>query len=147
MNRISLVQAAAAGILLASAIPALGMNCYAVIDRNDRIVYQGLQSPVDLSDAGTAARDALRAKGEQLVAMNTRDCPEVDTLNFGADHRPATVAEIVAAMRPALRYGVPARGGSVDGSTGGTDLPRITPPVATGGGTSTYNLPSGTSLR
>lgn len=134
--------------LLGAAAPALAMNCYAVVDRNDHIVYQGVRTPVDLSDAGIAARNALRAKGEQLIAMDTRSCPEVDTTAFGGNRKPATVAEIVAGMRPALRYGRASGGEAPDMSrSGGIDLPRITPPVATDGGVSADGLPSGMSLR
>ena len=148
MNPHSLAKAGLAAILVTGAAPALAINCYSVVDRNDQVVYQSVRSPVDLSAAGTAARDALRAKGEQLIAMNTPTCPEIDTSNIGGDHKPATVAEIVAGMRPALRYGRPAGVEAADiTNAGGLDLPRITPPVATEGGVSTSGVPSGMSLR
>lgn len=134
MNSHTFARTALAAVLVTGAAPVLAINCYSVVDRNDRVVYQSVRSPVDLSAAGAAARDALRAKGEQLIAMNTRSCPEVDTSNIGGDHKPATVAEIVAGMRPALRYGRPA----------GVEAADIT---TTEGGVSTSGLPSGMSLR
>ncbi|MGH8801424.1 MAG: hypothetical protein ACREX6_03905 [Casimicrobiaceae bacterium] len=144
----ALVRTTLTAALLAGAVPALAMNCYAVVDRNDRVVYQSVTSPVDLSSAGAAARDAMRAKGEQLVAMETRSCPEVDVSNFDGRHKPATVADIVAGMRSALPFGRPSGSGAPDMPTqGGLDLPRITPPVATDGGVSTSGIPSGMSLR
>ncbi|MBS0326125.1 MAG: hypothetical protein JSS46_06200 [Proteobacteria bacterium] len=148
MSSHRLATTALTAVLLTAAAPALAVNCYAVVDRNDQVVYQSVRSPVDLSSAGTAVRDALRAKGEQLIAMDTRSCPEVDTSNISGDHKPATVAEIVAGMRPALRYGR-ATGAEVPDvtSSGGLDLPRIVPPVATDGGVSTSGVPSGMSLR
>lgn len=148
MHSHTLAKTALAAVLLTAAAPVLAINCYAVVDRNDRVVYQSVRAPVDLSAAGTAARDALRAKGEQLIAMNTRTCPEVDTSSLGGEHKPATVAEIVAGMRPALRYGRPSGTEAPDITTSGAiDLPRITPPVATEGGVSTSGVPSGMSLR
>lgn len=148
MTSHGLIRTALATALLAVAAPAVATNCYAVVDRNDHIVYRSVRSPIDLSDAGAAARDKLRARGEQLIAMNTRSCPEVETSSVGGEHKPATVAEIVAGMRPALRYGHPASPEASEmTSTGGIDLPRITPPVATDGGVSTSGIPSGMSLR
>lgn len=148
MTSHGLVRIALAAVLLAATAPAVAMNCYAVVDRNDHIVYQSTRSPIDLSDAGTAARDKLRANGEQLIAMNARTCPEVETSSIGGEHKPATVAEIVAGMRPALRYGRPASAEASEmTSTGGIDLPRIAQPVATDGGVSTSGIPSGMSLR
>lgn len=148
MNSHKLAGTALAAVLLTGAAPVLAINCYSVVDRNDRVVYQSVRSPVDLSAAGAPARDALRAKGEQLIAMNTRTCPEIDTSNLGGDHKPATVAEIVAGMRPTLRYGRPAGAEAANiTNASGLDVPRITVPVATDGGVSTSGVPSGMSLR
>src|SRR5690242_2649376 len=69
----------AAGIAaLALAVPAVAAECYVIVDRSNEVVYQGLTSPVDLSDAGKAARDAMRTRGEQLIALNTENCPPID---------------------------------------------------------------------
>lgn len=139
---------AAASALLLAAAPAIAFDCYAIVDRHDQVVYQSTQSPIDLSDAGAAARDALRARGDQLIAMNAGTCPAVDTRHIAGGSRPATVDEIVAGMRPALSYGNRVNPGiSGDTSTGGIQLPAITVPRETSGPMSSSSLPSGTSIR
>ncbi len=138
--------AAAASLLLATG-PAAALNCYMVVDRANHVVYQNLQSPVDLSDKGAAARDAMRARGDQLIAMDSDDCPSIDTRHLASGDKPATVDEIVAGMRPALRFGSRVNPGTVSDNQGGIRLPNITVPRDTDGGISTSGLPSGVSVR
>ena len=138
--------AAAASLLLATG-PAAALNCYMVVDRGNHVVYQNLQSPVDLSDKGAAARDAMRARGDQLIAMDSDDCPSIDTRHLASGDKPATVDEIVAGMRPALRFGSRVNPGTASGAEGGIRLPSITVPRDTDGGISTSGLPSGVSIR
>lgn len=139
--------AATASLLLAAG-PAAALNCYIVVDRANHVVYQNLQSPVDLSDKGTPARDAMRARGDQLIAMDSDDCPSIDTRHLASGDKPATVDEIVAGMRPALRSGSRVNPGTAAGGIeGGIRLPNITVPRDTDGGISTSGLPSGVSVR
>ncbi|MHB8495866.1 MAG: hypothetical protein ACYC9Z_08055 [Casimicrobiaceae bacterium] len=139
---------AAAASLLFAAVPAWALNCYMVVDRANNVVYQNLQSPVDLSDRGAPARDAMRARGDQLIAMDADDCPSIDTRHIATGDKPATVDEIVAGMRPALRFGGPSDPGSASRSSGGgIRLPSITVPRDTGGDISASGLPSGVSIR
>lgn len=141
------LRAAVAGLLFAAA-PAWALNCYMVVDRTNNVVYQNLQSPVDLSDRGAPARDAMRARGDQLIAMDTDDCPSIDTRHLATGDKPATVDEIVAGMRPALRFGSRTDPGPASESGGGgIRLPSITVPRDTGGDMSTSGLPSGVSIR
>jgi hypothetical protein len=140
------LRTAAAVTAIATALPALAAECYLIIDRSNEVVYQGLTSPVDLSVDGKAARDALRARGEQLVAMDTDHCPPIDRARITGNGKPASVEEIVAGMRPALAYG--RTGGSAPASdTGGIVLPQIRVPVATDGPASVGGPVSGMSLR
>ena len=136
---------ASASLLLAAA-PASAVNCYMVVDRADHVVYQNLRSPVDLSDKGAAARQAMRARGDQLIAMDTEDCPSIDTRHVANGDKPATVDEIVAGMRPALVFG---SSGSTAASRsgGGIRLRSVSVPRETDGPVSTSGLPSGVSLR
>ena len=136
---------ALASLLLAAA-PAWALNCYMVVDRADHVVYQNLRSPVDLSDKGAAARQAMRARGDQLIAMDTEDCPSIDTRHVANGKKPATVDEIVAGMRPALVYGGSGRS-AASGGTGEIRLPSFSVPRDTDGPVSTSGLPSGVSLR
>jgi hypothetical protein len=136
---------ATASLLLAAA-PASAVNCYMIVDRADHVVYQNLQSPVDLSDKGAAARQAMRARGDQLIAMDSDVCPSIDTRHLATGDKPATVDEIVAGMRPALGYGSRGSPASNSGS-GNIRLPTISVPRDTEGPISTSGLPSGVSLR
>lgn len=139
---------ATASVLLLAAAPAVAFDCYAIVDQHDQVVYQSTQSPLDLSDAGAAARDDLRARGDQLIAMNAGTCPAVNTRHIAGDSRSATVDEIVAGMRPALSYGNRVNPGiNGDTSTGGIQLPAIAAPRETSGPMSSSSPPSGMSIR
>ena len=131
-----------------AAAPAAAFNCYLIVDKSNDVTYQGTIPPVDLSDDGVPARNALRARGEQLIVMDTDNCPQVDRGRITGSGAPATVEEIVAGMRSAVPYGSsvnPVRGDTI--TAGGITLPRITVPRATGGGMSSNSLPSGMSIR
>jgi hypothetical protein len=147
MRFVVAAHALAATIIAASA-PAAATNCYVIVDRGNEVVYQDVTSPIDLSDEGSAARDALRRRGEQLVAMDTDRCPAIDRARLAGRSGPASVEEIVAGMRPAVPFGAGAAGARRTSSdAGGIVLPRITVPRATGGGLSTGGPPSGMSIR
>ncbi len=138
----------AAATLLAVSAPVSAFNCYVIVDRGNEVVYQGVFSPVDLSDDGAPARAAMRARGQQLIAMDTENCPAIDRARVTGQGGPASVEEIVAGMRSAIPYGTavqPARNDTV--TSGGITLPRITVPRATGGGISPSGPPSGMSIR
>jgi len=96
-SRISWAAAAAALVVVST--PAAAFNCYAIVDRSNEVIYQGALSPVDLSEDGAPARDALRARGQQLIAMDTDNCPAIDRINLATRGGPATVDEIVASPR------------------------------------------------
>ena len=145
-SRISWTVAAAALVVISA--PAAAFNCYAIVDRSNEVVYQGALSPVDLSDDGAPARDALRARGQQLISMDTDNCPAIDRVNLATRGGPATVEEIVAGMRSATPYGAGAAATRPDVSRdGGIRLPQITVPRATGGGISPSGPASGMSIR
>jgi len=83
---------------------ASAMTCYLKYDRNDNVVYRDTRPPVDMSDNGTAARDAMRQRGEYLVFMETDDCPGV-VFNLGSGvNGSISVDEIVSGYRS---YGGP----------------------------------------
>ena len=147
MRLTDVTRALAAAALIGAATPAAALNCYAIVDRANEVVYQGVTPPIDLSDEGAPARDTLRRQGEQLVAMDVDRCPAIERARIAGKGGPATVEEIVAAMRPAIPYGTSASPARASTNTGGISLPRITVPVATGGGISPSGPPSGMSIR
>lgn len=148
MRFIRAARALAGVALVGAAAPAAAVDCYVVVDRSNEVIYQDLTSPVDLSKAGTAARDAMRRRGQQLIAMNSERCPAIDRARIAGNGGPATVDEIVAGMRSAVSFGT---GGNAPRApatdTGGISLPRITVPRDTGAGMSVGGPPSGMSLR
>lgn len=148
MRYIAVARALAAVAIAAAAAPAAAVTCYVIVDRSNEVIYQAVTSPVDLSDEGTAARDAMRSRGQQLITMNSERCPSIDRARIVGNGGPATVDEIVAGMRSAVPFGI---GGSTSrapaADTGGINLPRITVPRDTGGGMSVGGPPSGMSIR
>ena len=144
--RISRWALAAASVAAAAmAAPASAAVCYALVDRTNEVTYQATLPPVDLSDEGKAAREALRAQGQQLIAMDTEQCPPIDRGRNGATNRSATVEEIVAGMRSAMPFGSAVT--PTPPADTGIKLPQITVPRATGGGMSVGGPPSGMSIR
>ena len=131
--------------LASAAAPAAAFECYAIVDRSNEVVYQDFAPPIDMSADGAAARDALRARGQQLIVMDTPRCPAIDRLQVAGKGGPATVEEIVAGMRPAVPFGSARDRTARDG--GGIALPEIRPPRATGGGMSVGGPVSGMSVR
>ena len=63
----------AAAALGAAQAPAQA-TCYFVLDRNDNTIYRGTQPPVDMSERGAAERDAMRARGDYLMFVETEPC-------------------------------------------------------------------------
>ena len=83
MRLANLALAALAGALVSAAADVSAMTCYIKYDRNDNVVYRDSLPPVDMSDRGAAARDAMRKRGECRVFMETDECPGV-IFNLGA---------------------------------------------------------------
>ena len=148
MRAFRLSCAVAATLLSVAATPVAARSCFVIVDKTNDVIYQSSFPPVDLSDDGTPARDAMRARGQQLIAMDTDTCPAIDRAHIAGAGGPATVEEIVAGMRSAVPYGIGARPARPDAAAaGGITLPRITVPRDTGGGVSVSGPPSGMSIR
>ena len=140
-------RALAAAAVIGAAAPAAAINCYAIVDRSNEVIYQGTTPPIDLSDEAVAQRDALRQRGQQLIAMDSDRCPAIDRMQIAGIGAPASVEEIVAGMRSAVPSASPASQTPPASGNGGVNLPRITVPRATGGGMSVGGPPSGMSIR
>jgi hypothetical protein len=98
MNRpwsTALIVGAALG---AAAMPACAISCFEVIDRSNTVIYRDTHSPVDLSDAGTPAREAMRARGETLVFFDTDTCVVTGKMVAGGSAT-LSVDEIVAGYK------------------------------------------------
>ena len=136
-------SAALALLALVAAAPAAAYECYVIVDRNNEVVYQDVTPPIDLSSEGAGSRDALRARGQQLVTLDSRSCPAIDRGHMNGKGGPASVEEIVAGMRPAIPYGI----GGRPSSRTADDLPTISAPRAVGSGTSPRASVPGVSYR
>ena len=143
MRLIHVARALAVLALASAALPAAAVSCYVIVDRANEVIYQGTLSPIDLSDDGTGARDALRARGQQFIAMDAPSCPAIDRMRTGIDT--ANVDEIVAGMR-SIPYSRTSETRTAPTQTG-LQLPEITVPRDTGGGMSTGGPVSGMSIR
>jgi len=91
-----LVLTGAIAALAADAVQA--STCYLVINAKDTVIYRESTTPVDLSDQGAAARNAMRRRGEVLMIIDTEQCWPVAASATGQ----ASVEEIVAGIRPAV---------------------------------------------
>ncbi len=104
MRRLSILAAAlAAAALFPGAANA--MTCYSVLDRTDNTIYQDTQPPVDMSETGAAAREAMRARKDFLTVSETDRCPQVTAPLGATGYRTASVDEIVGGMREFAKAG------------------------------------------
>jgi hypothetical protein len=124
-----LLSALIAGAALgAAAMPVVAITCYEVIDRNNVVILRGTRAPVDLSNAGAPAREAMRGRGELLVIFSSENCVLVG--RAAADGgRTLTADEIVAGWRPMLSEGK--SGWGTYSSRYGGLLPQGTAPTPT----------------
>jgi uncharacterized membrane protein YgcG len=98
----------AVALTAAAAAPAANaVVCYTLLDRNDNLLYRSPAAPVDMSAQGVALREALRRRNEYLMISEVEDCQSVAAVAGTAGYRPATVEEIVGAMRGYLSFGGP----------------------------------------
>lgn len=109
MQRTALPVLLLASFAAAYAGAAAAVNCYEIIDRNDNVVYRGTLPPIDLSDQGKPEREALRQRGQQLIAMDVDRCIGIEYFTGAAGSTNLTVDQIVG--------GIPMRGSpSIAGS-------------------------------
>ena len=92
------------GLILASATcglaasPAHAIICYVIYDRGDNVIYQSTYPPLDMSNAGYAQREALRARGQHLTFGDVPKCPTVVFLTGTGGSSDLRVDEVVAGM-------------------------------------------------
>ena len=100
-----LISALIAGAALgAAAMPVFAITCYEVIDRSNVVILRGTRPPVDLSNAGAPARDAMRRRGELLVIFDTENCVPVGRATAGGG-RTLNTDEIVVGWKPMMGDG------------------------------------------
>lgn len=90
------VLGAVAYVIAAS--PAHALICYVIYDRNESVIYQSTYPPLDMSSAGYAQREALRARGEHLTFGDIAQCPTVVFLTGAGGNSELRVEDVVAGM-------------------------------------------------
>ena len=83
---------------VAAAAPAHALICYVIYDRNENVIYQSTYPPLDMSSAGYAQREALRARGEHLTFGDIPQCPTVVFLTGAGGSSELRVEDVVAGM-------------------------------------------------
>ena len=104
-NLLVLMPLALVGALGSGA--AAAYTCYTLYDRNDNVVYRETLPPVDMSDEGQAARDAMRARGEYLEFFEADHCPQVVFKIGDAGNVNLNVDRAVAGVTPSTPRAVP----------------------------------------
>jgi hypothetical protein len=82
---------------------AHALTCYVLFDRNDNVVYRDTISPVDLSDQGTAARTAMRQRGEYMMISEVDRCPQVAFVFGQAGSASLSMEDFLGSVRPDTR--------------------------------------------
>ena len=95
-GRIGLILASFAGVLAANSAQAV--ICYVVYDRGQNVIYQSSYPPVDMSNAGYPAREAMRARGEHMTFGDITQCPTVVFLTGVGGMSDVRVDEVVAGL-------------------------------------------------
>jgi len=118
MRRKTWALIAAGAALACAAGSASAMNCYTVLDRNDNVVYRGTVPPIDLSERGAPERQAMRQRGQHMIAMDADRCPGVEFFTGSAGSSALTVDQIVGGIVP-MRGQQPTRNSPSSGTTSG----------------------------
>jgi hypothetical protein len=119
-----LISAFIAGAALGTAaMPVLAITCYEVIDRNDVVILRDTHPPVDLSNAGTPSREAMRSRGELLVIFDVETCTVLGRVT-PTGSRTLTADEIVSEYRA---FAGPSSWGTYSSRLGGPPTPTPRP--------------------
>jgi len=116
-----------------AATPAQALICYVVYNRSENVVYQNTYPPVDMSNAGQAQRDAMRARGEHMTFGDVRDCPTVVFLFGQGGSMDLRVDEVVAGMPVRSLSGAAPTGVVSRGASGAAWSPPTGAPDAAAG--------------
>ena len=119
-----------AGAALAMAAGAADAYiCYVVLDAKDAVAYRDTRPPVDMSDQGAAARNALRRTGQYLMIVEVDQCFPVGSPAGSNPASPANVADFVSGVRPLISSADAAA--AVDGRAASAGVPAAAPAART----------------
>lgn len=134
MHRTSLAALLVGAFTIALGGPAAAVTCYEILDRSDNVVYRGTIAPVDLSEKGAPEREALRQRGQHLIAMEVERCLGVEYFTGSAGSAALTVDQIVGGiqtMRGSSPGGIaPPASGATAPAAAAARAPAAAPPPA-----------------
>lgn len=99
MHQLRVPMALAGAVLALAAGAANASTCYVILDAKETIVYRAPMPPVDMSDRGAAARDALRKKGNFLMFMESERCVPIGFGSGWADSSQTPLADYASNAR------------------------------------------------
>jgi hypothetical protein len=79
-----LQRATLAAALVLGSTGAQAITCYVVFDRSENVIYRDVYPPVDMSEKGATAREAMRRRGEFLMFGDFERCPTVEFVTGAA---------------------------------------------------------------
>jgi hypothetical protein len=118
---------------LVAAAPAQAVVCYVVYDRSNNTIYQNTDTPVDLSDKGLAAREAMNQRGEHLQWADSDRCPRIVAAS-GNTSSGLMVDEIVAGSQIRTFAGADSGKGSANSVPAGRVPTGFTAPASSSKG-------------
>jgi hypothetical protein len=80
----ALLRASLVAAACACAAPAHAVTCYVIFDRHDNVIYRDVYPPVDMSNRGSPAREAMRQRGEYMMFVDVERCTPVEFLTGDA---------------------------------------------------------------
>jgi len=125
-----LASACVAVVATALLVPAAhAVNCFIVMDRNENVIYRDVLPPVDLSDAGKPAREAMRQRGEYFLFHDAETCPRMEFFTGGAGNVALALDQTLAptTVPPRAPAAVPPR---APAATPGTPSGAVAKPAA-----------------
>jgi len=96
MRRLRVPIALTCAALAMAAGAANASTCYVILDAKETIIYRATMPPVDMSDRGVAAREALRQKGNYLMFMDTERCAPIGFGSGWASSSEAPLSEFAS---------------------------------------------------
>ena len=99
--RVPIIALAGAALAVAAGVAAAS-NCYVILDAKETTIYRASTPPVDMSDRGAAARDALRQRGNYLLFMDTQQCVPIGIDSGEIISRQSNTGSITAADEGAV---------------------------------------------
>ena len=93
--RVPIIALAGAALAVTAGV-ATASTCYVILDATETVVYRASTPPVDMSDRGVAAREALRQRGNYLLFMDTERCVPIGFESGEAISRQSNTGSITA---------------------------------------------------